>query len=69
MNQYVLSVAAALDLDEIWDFIAQDNIDSADRWINKSSMFSLRLLILRGWDISAKTSQPSQSCSRQSEHT
>lgn len=35
MNRYVLSVAAALDLDEIWDFIAQDNIDAADRWINK----------------------------------
>lgn len=35
MNQYVLSVAAALDLDEIWDFFAQDNIDAADRWINK----------------------------------
>jgi plasmid stabilization system protein ParE len=35
MNQYVLSVAAALDLDEIWDFIAQDNIDAADRGINK----------------------------------
>jgi plasmid stabilization system protein ParE len=35
MNQYVLSVAAALDLDEIWDFIAQDNIDAADRWIDK----------------------------------
>ena len=35
MNQYVLSVAAALDLDEIWVFIAQDDIDAADRWINK----------------------------------
>jgi hypothetical protein len=39
MNQYFLSVAAALDLDEIWDFIAQDNIDAADRWINKLRCF------------------------------
>ena len=24
---------AALDLDTIWDYIAKDNIDGADRWI------------------------------------
>jgi len=35
MNLYVLSVAAELDLDQIWEFIAQDNIDAADRWIDK----------------------------------
>jgi len=35
MNPYVLSVAAELDLDQIWEFIAQDNIDAADRWIDK----------------------------------
>ncbi len=35
MSKYVLSVAAELDLDEIWDYIAQDNIDAADRWIDK----------------------------------
>jgi plasmid stabilization system protein ParE len=35
MNRYVLSVAAELDLDEIWDYIAQDNLDAADRWITK----------------------------------
>jgi plasmid stabilization system protein ParE len=35
MNQYVLSIAAERDLDEIWDYIAQDNIDAADRWINR----------------------------------
>jgi plasmid stabilization system protein ParE len=33
MNRYVLSVAAELDLDEIWEYIAQDNLDAADRWI------------------------------------
>ncbi|MGD0889068.1 MAG: type II toxin-antitoxin system RelE/ParE family toxin [Acidobacteriaceae bacterium] len=35
MNLYVLSVAAELDLDEIWEYIAQDNLDAADRWIGK----------------------------------
>jgi plasmid stabilization system protein ParE len=35
MNRYVLSVAAELDLDAIWDYIAQDNMDAADRWISK----------------------------------
>jgi plasmid stabilization system protein ParE len=35
MAQYVLSVAAELDLNEIWEFIAEDNIDAADRWIDK----------------------------------
>ena len=34
MNKYVLSVAAELDLEEIWNYIAQDNIDAADRWIS-----------------------------------
>jgi plasmid stabilization system protein ParE len=35
MTEYVLSTGAELDLDEIWEYIAQDNIDSADRWIGK----------------------------------
>jgi plasmid stabilization system protein ParE len=35
MKAYVLSAEAELDLDEIWDFIAQDSIDAADRWIAK----------------------------------
>jgi plasmid stabilization system protein ParE len=32
---YVLSVDADLDLDDIWEYIARDNIDAADRWIAK----------------------------------
>jgi hypothetical protein len=28
MKEWVLSVGAELDLDEIWEYIAQDNIDS-----------------------------------------
>jgi len=35
MNEYVLSSGALLDLDEIWDYIAEDSIDAADRWIGK----------------------------------
>jgi plasmid stabilization system protein ParE len=35
MNRYVLSVAAEFDFDEIWEYIAQDNLDAADRWIGK----------------------------------
>jgi plasmid stabilization system protein ParE len=33
VSGYVLSKDADLDLDQIWDFIAQDNIEAADRWI------------------------------------
>ena len=35
MKEYVLSTGAALDLDEIWEYIALDNIRAADRWIEK----------------------------------
>jgi plasmid stabilization system protein ParE len=35
MKRYVLSVDAERDLDEIWEFIAQDDVDAADRWIGK----------------------------------
>jgi len=31
MSGFVLSPAARLDLIELWEFIAQDNIDAADR--------------------------------------
>ena len=35
MKEYVLSTGAELDLDEIWEYIAQDNIEAADRWVGK----------------------------------
>ena len=35
MTEYVLSSGAALDLDAIWEYIARDNIDAADRWVTK----------------------------------
>ena len=33
MNQYVLSAGAETDLDSIWEYIAQDSVDAADRWV------------------------------------
>jgi len=35
MNAYVLSEDAGLDLDDIWEYIARDNIDAADQWTGK----------------------------------
>ena len=35
MTEYVLSAGAELDLNEIWEYIALDNIRAADRWIGK----------------------------------
>jgi plasmid stabilization system protein ParE len=32
---YVLSAAAEEDLNEIWEFIAQDKIGAADRWVDR----------------------------------
>jgi plasmid stabilization system protein ParE len=35
VNGYILGPDADLDLDNIWDYTARDNIDAADRWIGK----------------------------------
>jgi plasmid stabilization system protein ParE len=35
VNKYVLNVDAEQDLNEIWEYIADDSIDAADRWIAK----------------------------------
>ena len=35
MSGYVLGREAESDLDAIWEYIAQDNVDAADRWIVK----------------------------------
>ena len=35
MSGYVLSVDVALDLEDIWEYIAADSVDAADRWIGK----------------------------------
>lgn len=35
MSEYVLGSDAVLDLEDIWDYIAADSADAADRWIAK----------------------------------
>lgn len=35
MTRYIFGRDAADDLDQIWDYIAQDNVSAADRLINK----------------------------------
>jgi plasmid stabilization system protein ParE len=35
MREYVLSAEAELDLDAVWEYIAEDNVDAADHWIGK----------------------------------
>jgi plasmid stabilization system protein ParE len=35
MKRCILSAAAEMDLEAIWDYIAQDSLDAADRWIEK----------------------------------
>jgi len=35
MKSYVLGTEAELDLNDIWEYVAQDSIDAADRWIGK----------------------------------
>lgn len=33
MSRYILSPDADLDIDNIWEYIAKNNIDAADRWV------------------------------------
>lgn len=35
MGEYILAPAAQRDLEEIWEFIAADSLDAADRWVDK----------------------------------
>jgi plasmid stabilization system protein ParE len=35
VRSYSLSVDADFDLDDVWEYIAADNIESADHWIGK----------------------------------
>jgi plasmid stabilization system protein ParE len=35
VSGYILSVDADSDLDDVWEYIAADNIDAADHWIEK----------------------------------
>ena len=33
MNSWLLSPDAQIDLDDVWDYIAEDNIEAADHWV------------------------------------
>jgi plasmid stabilization system protein ParE len=35
MSKYILGAGAVADLEEIWEFIAQDNPEAANRWVEK----------------------------------
>ncbi len=35
MTDYIMAPAAGRDLDEIWEHIAEDSLDAADRWLDK----------------------------------
>jgi plasmid stabilization system protein ParE len=35
VSSYILGPDAEFDLDGIWEYIATDNIDAADRWIQE----------------------------------
>ena len=35
MSAYTLGLDASLDLNDIWEYIAEDNPDAADRWIDR----------------------------------
>jgi plasmid stabilization system protein ParE len=54
MNDYVLGVEAAADLNEIWDYIAQDAIDAADRWIQSFFVLLRRWRRFQEWGMRAK---------------
>lgn len=57
MSGYVLGADADFDLDEIWEYIAADNIEAADRWVGK--LLRLKPSGIRlGGAISGKTSPP-----------
>jgi plasmid stabilization system protein ParE len=56
VSSYILSVDADFDLDDVWEYIAEDDIDAADHWIEKLfGAFEALGDKLRAWDIGAKT--------------
>jgi antitoxin ParD1/3/4/toxin ParE1/3/4 len=36
MNKFVLSQRARRDLEDIWEYIAADNLDAAERWLGEA---------------------------------
>ena len=49
MKDYRLSPQAYQDIDEIWEFIARDNLDAADRV--RDRIFEAFNLVQHAWDI------------------
>jgi plasmid stabilization system protein ParE len=45
MSQYILSPAALEDLDSIWQFIAEDNLDAAERVVAELESACSRLAV------------------------
>jgi plasmid stabilization system protein ParE len=66
VSGYVLSADAELDLDEIWEYIAADSLDAADRWIGKLFDAFETLGKHREWATGARISRPIRSCSGRS---
>ena len=54
---------ADFDLDDIWEYIAGDSIEAANRWIGKLFDAFEALGQLRAWDTGAKTLPRIRSCS------
>jgi plasmid stabilization system protein ParE len=69
VSDYVLGPDADHDLDDIWEYIAAESIDAADRWITK--LFDGFEAIARSpaSGTSGKTSPPTRSCSGRSAPT
>ena len=63
MSAYVLGVDAALDLEDIWEYIAADSVDAADRWLGKLFGAFEALATTPGMGHKARTLPPIPSCS------
>ena len=66
MSGYVLGAGAECDLDAIWEYIAADSLDAADRWIGKLFDAFEALGQARGSATVVKTSRPIRSSSGRS---
>lgn len=66
MSGYVLSTDAEIDLNQIWEYIAADSFDAADRWIGKLFDAFESLGRTLGWAIDARISRLIRFCSSRS---
>jgi plasmid stabilization system protein ParE len=55
VSGYILSADADFDLDGIWEYIAADNIEAANRWSESCSMRLNPSRKHQGWATNAKT--------------